>query len=198
MATLSNFGIPGSPGILHPRLSNKFRVTFLNIGTLVSGFNSRDLQRQVTTTTLPNMSWEEVAIHRYNSTAYVNGKHSWEPISLTFEDDMEGLGSRVIEAQMETQQRLIGSDLDGRWLNSAATGSDYKFAMLIEQMDGDEAVLMTWVMEGCGLQSVDFGSRDYAASEAATITCSIRYDHAYKINSAAGYGTALGGAFAGQ
>lgn len=194
MATLSNFGIPGvGAGILHPRLKNKFRITFLNMGQLVAGTNSRDLSMQVTNITLPNLSFEEVVLHRYNSVAYIAGKHTWEPITVTVEDDITGLAATVIKAQLETQQRLIGVDLDGRWLNTAATGSDYKFGAKIEQLDGDEGVVQTWVLEGCLLTSADFGDRDYSASEAATITVNLRYDHARHIESGAGYGTALGG-----
>lgn len=151
---------------------------------------------QVTNITLPNLSFEEVTLHRYNSVAYVAGKHTWEPISVTVEDDITGLAATVIKGQLETQQRLIGVDLNGRWLNTAATGSDYKFGARIEQLDGDEGVVQTWILEGCMLQSADFGDRDYSASEAATITCNIRYDHARHIESGAGYGTALGGAVA--
>jgi hypothetical protein len=194
MATLSNFGIPGAgAGILHPRLKNKFRITFQNIGKLIPGANSRNLTMQVTTVTLPNITWAEVEIHRYNSTAYIAGKHSWEAISVTFEDDITGLATKVVEAQMETQQRIIGSDLDGRWLNTAATGSDYKFGLRIDQLDGDEGVVSSWIIEGAWIVSADFGDRDYSANEAATITCSFRYDHARKLESGAGYGTALGG-----
>jgi hypothetical protein len=194
MSTLSNMGIPGAgAGILHPRLRKNFRISFLNIGQLVPGSNSRNLTMQVTTTTLPNLTHEEVVLHRYNSTAYVAGKHSWEPISTVFEDDLTGLATKVVEAQLETQQRLIGADLDGRWLNTAATGSDYKFGMRIDQLDGDEGVVASWILEGCWIVSADFGDRDYTASEAATITCSIRFDHARHTESGAGYGTALGG-----
>lgn len=194
MATLSNFGIPGAgAGILHPKLKNKFLLTFLNIGQLVPGSNSRNLSMQVVTTTLPNLTFEEVVLHRYNSTSYVGGKHSWEPISTTIEDDITGLATKVIEAQLETQQRIIGADLDGRWLNTAATGSDYKFGARIDQLDGDEGIVSTWILEGCQLMNVDFGDRDYAASEAATITFSLRFDHARKTNSGEGYGTATGG-----
>jgi hypothetical protein len=197
MATLANFGIPGvASGILHPRLKNKFRITFMNLAQLVTGTNSADISRQVTTITLPNLSFEEVALHRYNSTAYVAGKHTWEPISVTFEDDITGLAATAMKNQLESQQRLIGVDLDGRWLNTAATGSDYKFGGKIEQLDGDEGVVQTWILEGCQIMSADFGDRDYSASEAATITMSVRYDHARHIESGAGYGTALGGAVA--
>ena len=199
MATLSQFGIPGvGAGILHPRLKNKFRITFQGIGQLVAGIPSasRNLSMQVTNITLPNLSFEEVTLHRYNSVAYVAGKHTWEPISVTVEDDITGLAATVIKGQLETQQRLIGNDLDGRWLNTAATGSDYKFGAKIEQLDGDEGVVQTWILEGCMLTSADFGDRDYSASEAATITFNLRYDHARHIESGAGYGTALGGSVA--
>lgn len=194
MATLANFGIPGAgAGILHPRLKNKFRITFRNMGQLLPGTNSRNLTMQVTNITLPNLTFEEVALHRYNSTAYVAGKFSWEPINVTVEDDITGLAATVVRNQLETQQRIIGSDLDGRWLNTAATGSDYKFAAVIDQLDGDEGVVQTWYLEGAQIMSADYGDRDYSASEAATITMSIRFDHARHLESGVGYGTALGG-----
>lgn len=197
MATLSNFGIPGAgAGILHPRLKNKFRITFQNLGALVGGTNPRDVTMQVTNLTLPNLTFEEVTLHRYNSTAYVAGKHSWEPISVTVEDDITGLAATAVSAQLETQQRIVGVDLDGRWLNTAATGSDYKFGAKIEQLDGDEGVVQTWFLEGCYIANADFGDRDYSASEAATITMSIRFDHARSQQSGSGYGTALGGVVA--
>lgn len=198
MATLSNMGIPGAgQGILHPRLKNKFRITFLNMAQLVPGTNSRDLTRQIVTTTLPSLTFEEVTLHRYNSVARIAGKHDWEALNVTLEDDITGLAHTVLTNQLETQQRLIGTDLDGRWLNTAATGSDYKFGAKIDQLDGDEGVVSTWILEGCYIASAEFGDRDYAASEAATITLSIRFDHARHIESGTGYGTALGGMVAG-
>jgi hypothetical protein len=163
------------------------------MGNLVPGTNTRNLTMQVTTITLPNLTFEEVVLHRYNSVAYIAGKHTWEPISVTVEDDITGLASQVIRSQLETQQRLIGTDLDGRWLNKAATGSDYKFGAKIDQLDGDEGVVSTWILEGVQIMNADYGDRDYSASEASTITMSLRYDHARQIDSGAGYGTALGG-----
>ena len=197
MATLANFGIPGAgAGILHPRMKNKFRITFRNLGQLVSGTNSRNVTMQVTTITLPNLTFAEVTLHRYNSTAYVVGKHEWQPINVTVEDDITGLAATAIKAQLETQQRLVGVDLDGRWLNTAATGSDYKFAIVIDQLDGNEAVVQHWILEGCAIMSCDWGDRDYSTADAATMTMSIRFDHARHIESGAGFGTALGGASA--
>lgn len=194
MATLSQFGIPGAGnGIMHPQLKNKWRVMFLDMARLVPGTNSRDLTLQAITVTRPQIEFEEVMQHRYNSTSHVLGKHTWSPMNLTVESDITGLAPKVIKGQLETQQRIVGVDLDGRWLNTAATGSDYKFGVKLEQLDGDEGVVETWVLEGVSIQAADFGELDYAASEAVTIQLTLRFDHAYTTNTGEGYGTALGG-----
>lgn len=194
MATLSMFGIPGAgSGIFHPKLKNKWRLTFQDIGRLVPGLNSRNLTMQATTVSRPQLEFQEVELHRYNSTAYIAGKHTWSAMNVTVEDDITGLASKVIKGQLETQQRLVGIDLDGRWLNTAATGSDYKFGLKLEQLDGDEGVVETWILEGAMIQAADFSDLDYSASEAVTIQLTIRFDHARSIDSGEGYGTALGG-----
>lgn len=195
MATLANFGIPGAgSGILHPKLKNKWRITFQDMSRLVTaGVNTRNLTMQATNVTRPQLEFEEVTLHRYNSTAYIAGKHTWSAMTLTVEDDITSLASKVVKGQLETQQRLVGVDLDGRWLNTAATGSDYKFGVKLELMDGDEGVVETWILEGVMIQSADFGDLDYSASEAATIQLTLRFDHARSIDSGEGYGTALGG-----
>lgn len=195
MATLANFGIPGAgSGIFHPKMKNKWRITFQDMSRLVTaGVNTRNLTMQATTFTRPQVEFEEVTLHRYNSVAYIAGKHTWSAATLTLEDDITGLASKVVKGQLETQQRLVGVDLDGRWLNTAATGSDYKFGMKLEQLDGDEGVVETWILEGVMIQAADFGDLDYSASEAATISLTLRFDHARSIDSGEGYGTALGG-----
>lgn len=198
MATLSNFGIAGGfSGHLHPSMKNKWRVTFLDMGRLVPGHNSRNLTMQATTVNLPQLEWEQVQINRYNSTSYVAGKHSWSTTSMTIEDDISGLAKKVVTAQLETQQRLVGVDLDGRWLNTAATGSDYKFGMKIEQLDGDEGVTCTWIFEGVFIASVEFGDLDFSDSSAVTMNLTLRFDHVRTIITGEGYGTALGGNVAG-
>lgn len=191
-------GIPGGgSGILHPKLKNKWRVTFLDIGRLVSGHNSRNLTMQALTMTRPSLEFEEVTQHRYNSVAYVAGKYSWSALQLTVEDDITGLAVRNVIAQLETQQRLIGVDLDGRWLNTAATGSDYKFGLKLEELDGDEGVVDSTIYEGAWIQAAEFGDLDYSASEASTIQLTIRFDAVRKIVSGDGYGTSLGGFVSG-
>lgn len=190
MATLSQVGIAGvGNGILMPKLKNKWRVTFAGIGA--NQGDSKDLSLQAVNLTRPNLTFEEVPLHRYNSTAYVAGKHVWEPMTLTVEDDIGGKASQIIQNQLETQQKLIGAD--GPWLASAATASSYKFGTTLEMLDGDERVTEKWKMEGCFIMTVDYGDVDYSSSEASTITLTIRFDHARQELEGQGLETALGG-----
>lgn len=194
MATLSQMGIPGSgAGILAPKLKNRWQVRFISIAKSSNG-NGKDLTAQSVTISRPNLSFEEVKLDRYNSTAYVAGKHSWEPLSLTIEDDITGLSATVVQQQLETQQRLIGAtSANGQWLNATPTASGYKFAMKLEMLDGNEAVVETWKLEGCFIQACDWGELDYAASEAVQISLTIRFDHAYQEIGGQGLGSAIGG-----
>lgn len=195
MATLSQMGIPQAGfGILHPKLKYRWQVTFQGLARLVPGANSRDLTRQAVQLQRPNLTFEEVAIHRYNSTAYVAAKHQWQEMTLTIEDDITGLASAAVTGQLETQQRLIGADLPGDWLNAAATGSDYKFGMILQQLDGNEGVVEEWLLEGCFIKSANWGDLSYEDTTGkSTIELGIRYDHARHFLTGQGYGTALGG-----
>ena len=194
MATLSQMGVPQAGfGILHPKQKNRWQVTFTNLAQLVPSISSRDLTRQAIEVDRPNLSFTDVPIHRYNSTAYIVGKYEWQEMKLTIEDDITGLASAAIQGQLETQQRLIGGDLPGSWLNSAATGSDYKFGTILQQLDGNEGVIETWNIEGCFIKSADYGSLNYETGDAVTISLSIRFDHARQVLTGTGYGTALGG-----
>lgn len=192
MSTLSQMGIPGvGSGMLMPKLKNKWRVTFLNVGSGGAG-NSVDLSMQAINVTRPNLTFEEVPLHRYNSTAYVAGKYTWEPTTLTVEDDITGTASQVIQDQLEKQQKLIGAD--GPYLASASTASTYKFGTKIELLDGDVKVVERWILEGCWIMTTDFGDLDYSASDAATINLTMRFDHARQTIEKQGLGTAIGGA----
>lgn len=174
MATINDIGIPGiGTGILHPKLKNKWRVTFANIG---GGADSQPVSMQATNVTRPTLSFEEVEMHRYNSRAWVAGKHNWEPMDLTLEDDISGTAAIVIQEQLQAQQYLTGAE--GAWLATAGEGSQYKFVTYLDLMDGNEGAVERWTVEGCWILNADYGDLDYSASEAATITLQVRFDHA--------------------
>jgi hypothetical protein len=191
MATINDIGIPGvGTSILQPKLKNKWRLTFANLG---GGASSQPLSMQAINVTRPVLNFEEVQLDRYNSRAWVAGKHNFEPMTATFEDDVTGSASQVLQEQLQQQQWLIGSE--GPWLATAGEGSLYKFVTYLAMLDGNEQPIEQWTIEGCWLQNVDYTDLDYAASEAVQITTTIRYDHARQDigGYAQGEGIATGG-----
>lgn len=192
MATINDIGIPGvGSGILQPKLKNRWRVTFANMG---GGADSQPLSLQAVTLTRPVLSFEEVQLDRYNARAYVAGKYTFEPMTVTFEDDVSSTATQVLQEQLQNQQFLVGAE--GQWLAAAGEGSLYKFVTYLDLLDGNEQVIEKWTVEGCFIQNIDYMDLDYAASEAVQITVTLRYDHARQ--DAGGYdqgqGVALGGA----
>jgi hypothetical protein len=184
MATLQQIGIPaGGTGILHPKHKNRWQVTFSSNTTGNAGANTWNwVTAQLTQFNRPQLEFEEIPLHRYNSIAFVAGKHNWSETTMTVEDDLTGLASQAIQNQLEKQQRLVGgSDAQiagGQWLNASPSGAAYKFGAVLEQLDGNENVTETWILEGCWLKSVEYGELDYQASEAVTIQVTLRFDHA--------------------
>lgn len=192
MATINDIGIPGvGSGILHPRHKNRWRVTFAN---LAGGVDSQPLSMQARRVKRPVLTFDEIELHRYNSRSWVAGKHNWEPLTMTVEDDVIGTASQVIQAQLQKQQWLIGAE--GQWLAAAGEGSLYKFVTYLDLLDGNEQVIEKWTVEGCFIQQADYGEVDYTVNEALTIDLTIRYDHARQLNGGyqQGQGVATGGA----
>jgi hypothetical protein len=191
MATISNMGIAGvGSGILHPKQKNRWNVTFANLG---GGTNSQPISMQAVTVSRPTLKFAEVELHRYNSVAYVAGKHSWESLKLTVEDDVTSSASSVIQAQLQKQQWLIGAE--GQWLAAAGEGSLYKFVTYINQLDGNAQVIETWTVEGCWIMQTTYGELDYKDGEAVKIDLEIRFDHARQ--SIGGYSQGTGNALGG-
>jgi len=192
MSTINDIGIPGvGSGILQPKQRHRWRITFAN---LAGGADSQPLSMQAVTVTKPSMSFEEVQLDRYTSRSWIAGKYTFEPMTLTIEDDVKGLASQVIQDQLQTQQFLIGAE--GQWMAAAGEGSLYKFVTYLDMMDGNDQVIERWTVEGCWLQAVDYTDLDYSSSDAVLITMTVRYDHARQTLGGydQGQGVALGGA----
>lgn len=192
MATINDIGIPGvGSGILHPKHKNRWRVTFAN---LAGGVDSQPMSMQARRVKRPVLSFETIELHRYNSRAWIAGKHNWEPITMTIEDDVTSSASNVIQAQLQKQQFLIGAE--GQFLAAAGEGSLYKFVTYLDMLDGNDQVIEKWTVEGCYIEQADFGEVDYTVNEAVTIELTVRYDHARQLlgGYSQGQGVATGGA----
>jgi hypothetical protein len=172
--TRSKFGVPvtgntGS-GILMPKLKYRFRVSFL--GGFGGEAESRVLTQNVQNVSRPKITYEEVTIDSYNSRMYLQGKHSWEAISVVVRDDITNSVTKLVGGQIQRQ-------LNHFQQSTPAAGSDYKFDMQIEILDGVNAgASEVWFLEGCFLTNVDYSDSDYSTNEPVTVTMQVRYDNA--------------------
>lgn len=174
-----------SEGLLMPKLKYRFRVTLTNFGGESS---STVITKQVQDVTRPQVTFESITLDAYNSRVYVAGKHSWAAVSLNVRDDITGDVNKLFGKQLTKQ-------FDFAEQASARSAIDYKFTTKIEMLDGGNgsqapAVLETWEMYGCYLESVNYNNLAYSENAPVLITATIKYDNALQIGTTAGVGIA--------
>jgi hypothetical protein len=208
MATIMDIGIDTqNTGMYHPKTKNRWKAVFLNLGgprnkpSASSTDNVPVSQNAITMQSVtfqrPHLTFDEVALHRYNSVGYVASKHSWSECSISLEDDVTSYAAQLLQSQLERQQYLVGSTGSGgaaNLLGTAATASEYKFSCELDMLDGGTEFVERWQLQGCWIKDVNWGDLDYSTGEAIKIDVSLRFDHAVQRFPSVDYGTALGGA----
>jgi hypothetical protein len=188
MADLTQFGVPttGTNAMVMPKLQYRFRVNLYDFGR--NNGSTTDVTQNVVSVTRPSLTHDEVTLDAYNSRAYLAGKHTWEPITLTLKDDINGAVTKHVASQLQKQ-------LNQGLQSAPAAGRDYKFGMVIEQLDGSQPglVLESWSLNGCFIQNANYGENNYATSDVMQITLQIRFDAADIHNEAVGSATTQGG-----
>lgn len=164
---------PDTAGLLMPKLQYRFRVIFSNFGVAAA---TQELTKQVIDVTRPSVTFAEIPVDVYNSKLYLAGKHDWSAITLNVRDDATNAVAKLVGSQLQKQ-------LDFAEQASAATGSDYKFEMQIQILDGGNGTLTpneleTWSLAGCFIQAANYNNLSYGASEVVTIALTIRFDNA--------------------
>lgn len=195
ISSLTRFSVPiatevesKNQSLLMPKLQYRFRVTLENFGG-ASGSSSRsELTKQVIDVTRPNVTFEDITLDVYNSKIFLAGKHTWDPVTLNVRDDASGNIQILVGQQLQKQFDFYNQA-------SARSGSDYKFLTRIEILDGNNgadqpAILETFELYGCYLQSANYNTLNYATSEPVTVTLSIRYDNA--LQAVGGNGNGVG------
>ena len=179
VSSLLKFTVPldsdqssNTQGLLMPKLKYRFRATFENFGVSTP---RTELTKQVVDFKRPVFTQEPVTLDLYNSKAYIVGKHTWENVTCTLRDDVNGAVSRLVGEQVQKQIDMLEQA-------SASAGIDYKFITRLEILDGGNGasapnVLETWEMYGCFLTSVDYGDVNYGSNDPMTIALTIRPDN---------------------
>lgn len=180
VSSLTKFTVPldsdqsaNAQGLLMPKLKFRFRAFFENFGVSTP---RTELTKQVIDITRPSVTFEEMEIPVYNSRVYLAGKHSWEAVTVNLRDDVNGSVARLVGEQIQKQ-------FDFMEQASASSGIDYKFITRFEVLDGGNGastpnILETWELYGCFIQNANYNDLNYASSEPATISLSIRFDNA--------------------
>lgn len=181
-----------SQGLLMPKLQYRFRALFLNFGV---GGSTQELTKQVIDIARPSVTFTEIPIDIYNSKIYLAGKHEWATTTINLRDDAAGNVTKLVGQQLQKQMDFVEQA-------SAATAQDYKFQINYEVLDGGNGtavpnVLETWELYGCFIQAANYNNMNYSASEAATISLTLRYDNAVQSPLSSGVGTSVGRAFGG-
>jgi hypothetical protein len=178
MALLTNFGVPtgvaGDSAItLMPKLQYRFRVTFNGLGDTKGEL----VTKNVISATRPGLDHDDITIDAYNSKIRLAGKHMWQDITVVLRDDTNNDVINAIKQQMNNQVNHGNS-------SSVLAGSDYKFSMTIDTLDGSQStsptngVIDSWIIVGAFIPSATFGDLNYATSDVVQVSMTIRFDHA--------------------
>jgi hypothetical protein len=116
----------------------------------------------------PSITISPVAIPFLNTETYVAGRFTWGTIDVTFRDP---IGPSASQALMEWV-RLCAESVTGRMGYAAG----YKKPVDLEMLDPTGVVIEKWLLEGCFLSSVNFGSLAYNTDALATVSATLRMD----------------------
>lgn len=180
ISTLAKFTVPlpsdagnSSQGLLMPKLSYRFRVLMENFGELGE---TAQLTKQVMDFQRPTPKFEPIVLDVYNSKIQLAGKNSWDAITMTVRDDVTSEVQHMVGRQLQKQ-------FDYYEQASARAGSDYKFKLKCQVLDGgngahEVTVLEQWTLVGCYIASATYSKLDYKSNEPASIALSILFDNA--------------------
>ncbi len=127
----------------------------------VDAFTARTFSR-------PKKKFEPVTIDWVNQKRYVAGKGEWDTLALELWDPIVPSASQKITQWL----RLVHDDPTGRM----GYAEMYKKTFALKLLDGPGSVVEKWNIIGAWPMEADFGELDYADSEVATITTTIRMD----------------------
>lgn len=141
-------------------------------------FNIRGLPAYTAKTfARPVRSFEEIQIDWINTKRWLAGKHTWNEITLTLYNPIAPSAAVAVQEWV----RMNFDEFTGR----AGYARQYKENVTLKMLDPVGAVAEEWEIIGAWPRETNYGELDYASSEAATISMTLRYDHARIVSSLA-------------
>ena len=118
----------------------------------------------------PTLQFEEIVLDHINVKRYVKGKAAWQPIDITLYDPIVPSGAQSVLEWI----RLGHESVTGRDGYSDFYKKDITFNVLGPVGD----VVEEWLLKGTYIETANFGDMDYATSDPAEITLTLKYDYA--------------------
>jgi hypothetical protein len=160
----------GDNAVIHKR---KFRWTFEVV-------RSGDRAGQVVPASFvkvaarPNLSVEETEINFLNAKRFIPGKGTFETMTITYYDVAEpGEGTGNVELWNWLLDVYDFSNAET--LRQSSKRDCYSGTGIIAMYDGCGNALEKWELLDCWPNAVDFGELDYAVSDVAEVTVTLRY-----------------------
>lgn len=122
----------------------------------------------VTSSQRPSAKINSVEIPFINTSTFVAGRFNWEEMKVTFKDP---IGPSAAQALMEWF-RLHAESVTGRMGYAAGYKKDVELNML----DPTGVVIEKWILQGCFITNLNFGTLDYSQDAIANIECGLRMD----------------------
>lgn len=176
---LNKYGVPVPGGtnapMKQPKPKYRFRVLFFGFGSSNDG---EYVTLDTNTAGTPSVEHENVTVHSYNSSSHYKGKYTWATIEIAFRDSIGNLSLKAIYNQMRKEFNYYKQE-------SRTSGSQYKFEMWIQALDGSNSdsatdlyagTLHTWICQSCFITDSNFGDWDYSDSNPQLITMTIQPD----------------------
>ena len=124
----------------------------------------------IKTANRPQVTFDEVELNHMNVKRYVKGKAAWQTLQVTLYDPIVPSAAQ----QVMEWVRLGHESVTGRDGYSDFYKKDVTFNVLGPVGD----IVEEWILKGAWIQDATFGDFDFATSDPAEITITLRYDYA--------------------
>jgi hypothetical protein len=142
-----------------PKLKNRFVMS-------IDGINAY----MIKSANRPSLESDEVVLEHLNVTRYVKGKSRWQPLDITLYDPIvPSAAQQVIEWVRLHHESVTGRD---------GYADFYKKNVTFNLLGPVGDVVEEWELNGCYIQSANFGDVAFDSSDPVEITLTLRYDYA--------------------
>lgn len=155
----------------HHQTTYDWGIQFISLPSLISGFSSSDLNTRCTTSTLPQMSLEEIPITLRGHKAFQHGIASYgNKLSLTLYETMDSKVQDFLNAYMNMQWMPVTGVQVPKSLNQCA--------FLLTLLNSEHKATRYYTIIGAWLQSYQpSGNLQSSSSEVLSYQCDFTFDY---------------------